>query len=146
MGTRVMRFLFNKNCRGSFFIFTVHFIFNLCIVSIVVNGFGLSQTAKGESDLPGNVQNYYELQREVGSSAEYKVIVKLFEEGRYRDALPLLETAMEKMPQNLLLKADYLLCLVWRNAFAKAFEFYLRHEQELKFISYVPRNSAKAFY
>lgn len=146
MGTRGMSYLFKKNCSGSFFIFAVHFIFNLCIVSIVVNGFALSQTAKGESDLPGTVQNYYELQREVGSSAEYKVIVKLFEEGRYRDALPLLETAMEKMPQNLLLKADYLLCLVWSNAFAKAVEFYLRHEQELKFIAYVPRNSAKAFY
>jgi biofilm PGA synthesis protein PgaA len=50
------------------------------------------------------------------------------------------------MPEDLKLRADYILCLVWTDNHRKAADEYLAHEKELQKIPYLSRHVAKAFY
>jgi len=64
----------------------------------------------------------------------------------YFHALPLFEAALKKSPENIFIKADYVLCLIWMGNYKKAIEFYLQNEDSLKDVKYLTRNIAKAFY
>ncbi len=80
------------------------------------------------------------------TGAEYRTALRLIKQEKFREALPHLESALEKAPGNVPVKGDYLLCLVWTGSYKQAADFYLRHENDLKNLSYVGRDAAKAFY
>ena len=84
--------------------------------------------------------------RQFEEDPEYKLAIPLLKEGRYREALPLLEKALQKSSANILIKADYLLCLVWTGSYEKASHFYLRNEKDLSRVNYVPKHAARAFF
>lgn len=71
---------------------------------------------------------------------------ELVRAGNYDDALPLFEQAMKQDPINIYIKADYIVCLVWKGSYKKATLFYSKFEKDLRPVSYLPRNVAKAFY
>lgn len=75
----------------------------------------------------------------------YQRALPLIKEGKYGEALPLLERALEETPQDLFLKGDYLLCLTWTGAYEKAVKFYLKNEKELFKLKYLPKHIARAF-
>lgn len=77
---------------------------------------------------------------------EYKLALPLLKEGKYSEVLPLLEKALQKSPDNVFLKADYLLCLVWTGSYEKASLFYRQNEKDLSRVNYVPKHVARAFY
>ena len=79
-------------------------------------------------------------------NTEYAAALRLIQREKYREALPYLESALEKAPGSVRVKGDYLLCLVWTGSYKQAADLYLRHEKDLKNVSYVRRNAAKAFY
>jgi len=76
----------------------------------------------------------------------YQEAIELARAGHYDDALPLFERAMKQDPTDIHIKADYILCLVWKGSYKKATLFYSKFEKDLRPVSYLPRNIAKAFY
>ncbi|MDD3580615.1 MAG: tetratricopeptide repeat protein [Desulfobacca sp.] len=77
---------------------------------------------------------------------DYDRALQLIRAGQNQEALPLLERALMILPDNVHLKADYLVCLVWTGAYDAAIAYYRRHRAELQPVRYVPSNIAKAFY
>lgn len=83
---------------------------------------------------------------EIGAdSGSYQKAIPLIKAGQYRQALPLLEQALQETPENLFLKGDYLLCLIWTEDYEKAVRFYLQNEKELLKLKYIPKNIGRAF-
>lgn len=78
--------------------------------------------------------------------SDYSLAVRLIKDEKYREAIPILERALEKYPENNFIKADYLLCLVWTGLHKKAVDYYSIYKERLKSVKYVHRNIAKAFY
>ena len=77
---------------------------------------------------------------------EYQLTVQQLRDGNYNEAIPSLRALINKHPDNIRIKADYLLSLVWSNSYSQAIEFYLAHEKQLESLPYVSRNCAKAYY
>ncbi len=75
----------------------------------------------------------------------YQKAIPLIKAGQYRQALPLLEKALQEAPTDLFLKGDYLLCLIWTEDYEKALGFYSQNEQDLLKLKYIPKNIARAF-
>ncbi|MGC8809584.1 MAG: tetratricopeptide repeat protein, partial [bacterium] len=78
-------------------------------------------------------------------SSSYQKAIPLIKAGQYRQALPLLEKGLKETPQDLFLKGDYLLCLIWTEDYEKAVHFYNQNEKELLKLKYIPKNIARAF-
>jgi predicted Zn-dependent protease len=77
---------------------------------------------------------------------DYDRALTLIRAGQNQAALPLLASALKVIRDNIHLKADYLLCLVWTGAYQQAGDYYRMQRNELQAVRYVPRNAAKAFY
>jgi len=77
---------------------------------------------------------------------DYDQALQHIRAGQNQEALPLLRRALAVLQDNVHLKADYLVCLVWTGAYRQAVDYYRRHETELQQVRYVSRNIAKAFY
>lgn len=75
----------------------------------------------------------------------YQQAIPLIKAGQYRQALPFLEKALQETPGDLFLKGDYLLCLIWTEAYKKAVQFYIPNEKELLKLKYIPKHIARAF-
>lgn len=71
---------------------------------------------------------------------------ELIKKGRVSEAIPLLEKALKETPENKKLMADYVSTLVWNGDYSKAVQYYSARERDLREITYLPRNIAKAFY
>ena len=80
------------------------------------------------------------------SDADYQLAIPLIKAGSYREALPFLENALRNPSPHVYAKADYLLCLIWTESYAKAVGYYLANEKELGEVSYAARHTARAFY
>ncbi|MFP3868832.1 MAG: hypothetical protein ACLFUU_11840 [Desulfobacteraceae bacterium] len=77
---------------------------------------------------------------------DYDQALQLIGAGKNQQALVLLRRALKVLRDDVHLKADYLVCLVWTGAYDQTVEYYRRQEAELRQIRYVPRHIAKAFY
>lgn len=77
---------------------------------------------------------------------DYQEALKRIKTGRNDEALPLLERALNSLPDDRHLLADYVLCLSWTGSQQKAVELYQLHEKELRAIPYLPRHVARAYY
>jgi len=77
---------------------------------------------------------------------DYSRAVSLMKQGKSREALPLLESALRELPDNDFLKADYTTALVWSGSYAQAIKYYESHKARLEKIKYLPRNLAKAYF
>ncbi|MGQ9695621.1 MAG: tetratricopeptide repeat protein [Thermodesulfobacteriota bacterium] len=75
----------------------------------------------------------------------YQKAITFIKAGQYRQALPFLEKALQETPEDLFLKGDYLLCLIWTEAYEKAVQFYIPNEKELLKLKYIPKHIARAF-
>ena len=82
----------------------------------------------------------------VQAREDYREALERIREGRNGEALPLLEKALQALPGDRHLQADYALCLVWTGVYQKAVEFYAPRGTELRQIRYLPRHMAKAYY
>jgi biofilm PGA synthesis protein PgaA len=80
------------------------------------------------------------------SDPDYLRAIPFLKAGKYQDALPHLEKALRKTSPHPYVKADYLLCLIWTEAYESASHYYLRNEQDLSPVSYATRHAARAFY
>jgi biofilm PGA synthesis protein PgaA len=78
--------------------------------------------------------------------AEYRRALVLIKQGKNSEALPLLETARRKDPDNPRLLADYLSTLVWLHRYDTAINLYGPQKNKVKAIKYLYRNMAKAYY
>lgn len=77
---------------------------------------------------------------------DYSRAVIMMKQGKSREALPLLESALRELPDNDHLKADYTTALVWSGSYAQAIKYYESHKARLEKIKYLPRNLAKAYF
>ncbi len=75
----------------------------------------------------------------------YATATSFIKQAHYEEALPYLEKALQQ-PDHLFIKADYAVCLAWTGAYQQAADFFGRHEQELKNLTYVTRSVARSFY
>lgn len=75
----------------------------------------------------------------------YQRAIPLIKAGQYREAIPLLKKALKETPQDIFLKGDYLLCLIWTEDYKEATRFYLQNENDLLKLKYIPKNIARAF-
>jgi len=80
------------------------------------------------------------------SDPDYQRAIPLIKAAKCEEALPLFEKALQKPSPHVYTKADYLLCLVWTEAYEKASQYYLRNEKDLSGVSYATRHLARAFY
>ena len=82
----------------------------------------------------------------VQAREDYQEALQRIRDGRNDEALPLLERALEVLPDDRRLQADYALCLVWTGAYQRAAEFFGPRDTELRQIRYLPRHMARAYY
>jgi biofilm PGA synthesis protein PgaA len=80
------------------------------------------------------------------AQADYIRAVSLMKQGKSREALPLLQSALREMPENSHLQADYITALVWSGSYAQAVKYYESHRAGLEKVKYLPRNVAKAYF
>jgi biofilm PGA synthesis protein PgaA len=81
-----------------------------------------------------------------GAHETYQQAVALARAGDLDSALPLFEEALAGIPDNIYLKADYIICLVWHGDYEKAVRFYAGEDAKLAPVTYLPGLVARAFY
>jgi biofilm PGA synthesis protein PgaA len=102
---------------------------------LITHGFTAAAGASQPKVLPGD-----------RSGEGYRQALDLIRQGKTAEAMPLLEAAWRKHPDNTHLLADYLSALVWLGLYGKAIQLYTAQRAALEDIQYLSRNMAKAYY
>lgn len=84
--------------------------------------------------------------REDDREAGYRRALELIKQGKSSEALPLLEAAWQKNPNNRHILADYLVTLIWLHQYDKAIKIYSAHKDLVKDVKYLYRNLGQAYY
>lgn len=129
-----------------FLLFLTFFVGSPCNITLAASDSKSYSNLHEGNYLKGKTTTTYVEKQSRKGIFEYNSAVGFIRQGKYREAIPFLEKAFKKYPENDFIKADYLLCLVWSGLYKKAVDFYLMHEERLKPIKYIHRNIAKAFY